>query len=65
MCRFCDWGEAGFEAVARDDPEAMAKEADRRRLSQVLWRQLMQDIEEPADPANGSRPAEADQSRLT
>lgn len=51
MCRFCDWGEARFEAAAAEDPEAVARADEQRRQSQALWAQLMADIDSAAAPA--------------
>ena len=50
MCLFCDWGELD---PAEHDPEAAA---ERRRVSQTLWAQLMDEIEKPA-AAEGPPPA--------
>lgn len=47
MCGFCDWGD--MTPFGEDDPVAAA---ERRRVSQNLWGQLMQEIEKAdASPA--------------
>ena len=39
MCLFCDWGE--LKPAEDDDPVAAA---ERQRVSQTLWAQLMDEI---------------------